>query len=89
IKVTTLAVLIITALSQLKVKEEVVLFKRRIVIENILIALTVAMSGIMIVFVVTFMLSITEKGYVFIMYLFEATSAFGTVGLSVALTPEL
>ncbi|KEK10251.1 ATP synthase subunit J [Lysinibacillus sphaericus] len=89
IKVTTFAVLIITALSQLKGKEEVVLFKRRIVIENILKALTVAMSGIMIVVVVTFMLSITEKGYVFIMYLFEATSAFGTVGLSMGLTPEL
>ncbi len=89
IKVTTFAVLIITALAQLKGKEEVVLFKRRIVIENILKALTVAMSGIMIVVVVTFMLSITEKGHVFIMYLFEATSAFGTVGLSMGLTPEL
>lgn len=89
IKVTTFALLMMTAFSQLKGKEDVVLFKRRIVIENILKALTVAMSGIMIVVMVTFLLTFTEKGHVFLMYLFEATSAFGTVGLSMGLTPDL
>lgn len=89
IKISTFAVLMATALSQLKGKEDVVLFKRRIVIESILKALTVAMSGIMIVIIVTFFLSITEQGHDFMMYLFEATSAFGTVGLSMGLTPEL
>lgn len=89
IKITTFAVLMATALTQLKGKEDVVLFKRRIVIESILKALTVAMSGVMIVIIVTFFLSITEHGHDFIMYLFEATSAFGTVGLSMGLTPEL
>ena len=38
-----------TVWSQIKGKEDVVLFKRRIVIETILKALTVAMSGLMIV----------------------------------------
>lgn len=89
IKVSTFAVLMATALSQLKGREDVVLFKRRIVIQSILKAFTVAMSGIMIVVIVTFLLSITEPGYNFILYLFEATSAFGTVGLSMGLTPEL
>lgn len=78
-----------TAFSQLKGREDVVLFKRRIVMQSILKALTVAMSGIMIVVIVTFLLSITEPGHDFILYLFEATSAFGTVGLSMGLTPEL
>ena len=89
IKVSTFTVLVATAFSQLKGKEDVVIFKRRILIETILKALTVAMSGMMIVFIVTFLLSITEKDHVFIMYLFEAASAFGTVGLSMGLTPEL
>lgn len=89
IKVSTFTVLMATVISQLKGKEDVVLFNKRIVIETILKALTVAMSGAMIVVMVTFLLSITEKGHVFIMYLFEATSAFGTVGLSMGLTPEL
>lgn len=89
IKITTFAVLIATVWSQLKGKEDVVLFRRRIELQTILKALTVAMCGLAIVIVVTFILSITEKGQNFIVYLFEATSAFGTVGLSMGLTPEL
>ncbi len=89
IKITTFAVLMATFWSQIKGKEDVVLFKRRIMIETILKAFTVAFSGLMIVIVVTLLLSITDKGQNFIMYLFEAASAFGTVGLSMGLTPEL
>lgn len=89
IKVSTFTVLMATVFSQLKGKEDVVIFKRRIVIATILKALTVAVSGMLIVFIVTFLLSITEKGHEFIMYLFEAASAFGTVGLSMGLTPNL
>lgn len=89
IKITTFTVLMTTVLSQLKGKEDVVLFKRRIVEETILKALTVAVSGMMVVVIITFLLSITEHGHDFMMYLFEATSAFGTVGLSMGLTPEL
>ncbi|MBN6885660.1 trk/ktr system potassium uptake protein [Cytobacillus horneckiae] len=89
IKITTFAVLIATVWSQLKGKEDVVLFRRRIELQTILKALTVAMCGLAIVIVVTFILSITEKGQNFIVYLFEATSAFGTVGLSMGLTTEL
>jgi trk system potassium uptake protein TrkH len=89
IKITTFAVLMATIWAQFKGKEDVVLFKRRIVVEIILKALTVATSGALIVIIVTFLLSITEHGQSFIVYLFEATSAFGTVGLSMGLTPEL
>ena len=89
IKVSTFAVLMATAIAQLKGKEDVVLFKRRIVVESILKAFTVATCGTMIVVVVTFLLSITEHGHDFMMYLFEATSAFSTVGLSMGLTTEL
>ncbi|MEK5432343.1 TrkH family potassium uptake protein [Lysinibacillus sp. FSL R7-0073] len=89
IKITTFAVLVATMWSQIRGKEDVVLFKRRIVTETILKALTVTMCGVLIVVVVTIILSITEQRHSFMMYLFEATSAFGTVGLSMGLTPEL
>ncbi|MDM5249314.1 MULTISPECIES: TrkH family potassium uptake protein [unclassified Lysinibacillus] len=89
IKITTFALLVATMWSQIRGKEDVVLFRRRIVNETILKALTVTMCGMMIVILVTFVLSITEQGHNFMMYLFEATSAFGTVGLSMGLTPEL
>ena len=89
IKVSTFAVLTVTALSQLKGREDVVVFNRRLMVATILKALTVTMSGVAIVVSMTFLLSITEQDYGFSMYLFEATSAFGTVGLSMGLTPEL
>lgn len=89
IKVSTFAVLLTTVKSQLSGKEDIVIFKRRLEVETVLKAFTVAMSGLFIVVIVTFLLNITESGHVFIMYLFEATSAFGTVGLSMGLTPEL
>ncbi|MFJ8516445.1 TrkH family potassium uptake protein [Lysinibacillus xylanilyticus] len=89
IKITTFALLVATMWSQIRGKEDVVLFRRRIVNETILKALTVTMCGMMIVIFVTFVLSIIEQGHNFMMYFFEATSAFGTVGLSMGLTPEL
>lgn len=89
IKITTFALLVATMWSQIRGKEDVVLFRRRIVNETILKALTVTMCGMMIVIFVTFVLSILDQGHNFMMYLFEATSAFGTVGLSMGLTPEL
>lgn len=89
IKISTFSVLLATAWAQIKGKEDVVLFKRRIVTETILKAFTVALAGFLIVIMVTMLLTLTETGHNFIMYLFEATSAFGTVGLSMGLTPEL
>ena len=89
IKISTFSVLLATAWAQIKGKEDVVLFKRRIVTETILKAFTVALFGFLIVITVTMLLTLTETGHNFIMYLFEATSAFGTVGLSMGLTPEL
>ena len=41
------------------------------------------------VFVSTFLLCILEPGCTFIQILFEVVSAFGTVGLSTGITPDL
>lgn len=89
IKVTTFMVLISAVWSQIRGKTDVVLFRRRIVTETILKSMTIASCGIIIVVMVTIILSITEPGHEFLMYLFEATSAFGTVGLSMGLTTDL
>jgi len=89
IKITTFAVLVAAMWCQMKGKEDVVLFRRRIVNETILKALTVTMCGMMIVVLVTIVLSLIEQRHSFMMYLFEATSAFGTAGLTMGLTPEL
>ncbi|MBE6183998.1 TrkH family potassium uptake protein [Heyndrickxia ginsengihumi] len=89
IKTTTLAVLLGAVWSQYRGKSEIVLFKQSLKHDVIYRALTVTVSGLGIVMVVTFLLSISEGGDRFLEFLFEATSAFATVGLSMDLTPHL
>ncbi|WP_409339758.1 TrkH family potassium uptake protein [Peribacillus butanolivorans] len=89
IKTTTLATLIGTVWSQIKGKDDVVLFRYRIVSKTIFKALSVTFIGVFIVSTITILLTITESGSDFLTVLFEATSAFATVGLSMGLTPEL
>ncbi|SFA91106.1 MULTISPECIES: TrkH family potassium uptake protein [unclassified Bacillus (in: firmicutes)] len=89
IKTTTFATLMGTVWSQIRGKEDVIFFRQRIVYETIYKALTVTTSGLFLVITMTMLLTITEKGQDFFMILFESTSAFATVGLSMGLTPEL
>jgi trk system potassium uptake protein len=89
IKTTTFATLLGTVWSQIKGKEDVVFFRKRIAFETIYKALTVTVSGLFLVIIITMLLTITEKGNDFLMILFEVTSAFSTTGLSMGLTTEL
>lgn len=89
IKTTTTATLLGAVWSQIKGKEDIAFFRHRIVYDLVYKALTVTMVGLLLVTCITMCLTITEQGADFFMILFEATSAFGTVGLSMGLTPEL
>ncbi|MFC5405577.1 TrkH family potassium uptake protein [Cohnella soli] len=88
IKTTTFAVLVGAVLAMMRGKEDVVLFKLRLAKERVYKAVTVTLFCIGIVTLGTMALATTEKA-AFLSILFEATSAFGTVGLSMGLTGEL
>ncbi|RKO68189.1 Trk family potassium uptake protein [Desulfofundulus salinus] len=88
IKTTTFALLGITLWSLSKGKEDVEIFRRRIPPWQVYKALSVTLWAILLVSTVTLLLSVTEGGD-FLAALFETVSAFGTVGLSMGLTPEL
>lgn len=64
-------------------------FKRKIPEEAITKAFVITVLSFGIVTVGTFILCILEPQYSFIQNLFEITSAFGTVGLSTGITPDL
>jgi trk system potassium uptake protein len=89
IKTTTFATLLGAVWSNIKGKDDVIFFRNRILYDTIYKALTVTVSGLFVVMMITMLLTITEPNKDFLMILFEATSAFGTVGLSMGLTPEL
>ncbi|MFC4597005.1 TrkH family potassium uptake protein [Cohnella hongkongensis] len=88
IKTTTFAVLVGAVLAMMRGKEDVVLFRLRLAQERVYKAITVTLFCIGIVLTGTLVLATTEDAS-FLKILFEATSAFGTVGLSMGLTDSL
>ncbi|SFE48763.1 trk system potassium uptake protein TrkH [Thermoanaerobacter thermohydrosulfuricus] len=87
-KTTTFAVILYTVLSVIKGEEETVLYKRTISRNIVYKAVAISFISVFIIFSVTMVLSITETSD-FLTILYETISAFGTVGLSLGLTPEL
>ncbi len=88
IKTTTFAVLGLSVISMLKGRRELSLFNRRISLSNFREATSLITLAAGIVFFIVFLLFLFEK-QAFEKLLFEAISAFGTVGLSTGITSEL
>jgi trk system potassium uptake protein TrkH len=88
IKTTTFGLLTAAVWSQGKGKEDVEVLGRRIPMEQVTRALAVALLSVGLVAVVTLLLTLTEAAD-FLTLLFETVSAFGTVGLSMGITPKL
>ncbi|QOT00349.1 Ktr system potassium transporter B [Brevibacterium sp. JNUCC-42] len=89
IKITTAALLLLALWAVITNKQDVNLYKRRIPQNQINKALSIGISGILFIFAIFFILTITEKGAEITQILFETVSAFGTVGLSAGLTGDL
>ena len=89
IKTTTFSVILRSAISTIKGRKNVEIVKHSISNETINKAFSIAMFSISLIFISTFMLSITDPDKSFLSLLFEEISAFGTVGLSVGITSSL
>lgn len=88
IKTTTFTVMVGAVIAMIRGKEDIVLFKYRLAKERILKAITITLIALFMITFVSMVLSTTEHSP-FLTILFEVTSAFGTVGLSMGLTPDL
>lgn len=88
IKTTTFGVILFTVLSVVRGNDETVVFKRTIPRTIVYRAIAIAFISICIVLSVTMVLSLSEVAN-FLTDLYEVTSAFGTVGLTLGLTPKL
>ncbi|MDD3818478.1 MAG: TrkH family potassium uptake protein [Actinomycetota bacterium] len=88
IKTTTFAVVAAAALSFLRSKKEVAMFKRKIPLSLVQRALAVTIASVTLVIISTTCLLIFEKCSL-MEALFDVVSAFGTVGLSTGITPSL
>jgi len=97
VKTTSTALLFLLMWSRMRGQEEVNIFKRTIPKELISRALAIIFASAFSIAVITSILLLTpsvdlppsETRHLFVEYLFETVSAFGTVGLSMNLTPKL
>lgn len=88
IKTSTFFTLVQTVRSAFS-KGHIGAFKRSIPKESVSKAYMITMLSLAVVCLGTFLMCILEPEYSFIQLLFEVVSAFGTVGLSTGITPEL
>ena len=88
IKTTTAGILVFTVISVVRGRSDTEIFKRRLNKDLVLRAFTITFLGAALVSIVTIALSIIEK-VALTEALFEAISAFGTVGLTLGITPGL
>lgn len=88
IKVTTLALVFLILVSQIRGQDRVTLFWRELPRALVARALAVLSLASLLVLLSTLALMISD-GLALLPALFEVTSAFGTVGLSLDVTPEL
>jgi trk system potassium uptake protein len=98
VKTTTLALLTAFTACRMRRMPRVNMFKKSIPHETLTRSISLILVSFVIIGIVVFMLLIggsnTDSGYsesprAFLEYLFETVSAFGTVGLSMGITPKL
>ena len=89
IKTTTARILASCTGAALQGRDQVNLYKLQVPNGLILKAIGVAVGSLFTVICSTGLLSLTDRNLNFISILFEATSAFGTVGLSTGITSSL
>ncbi|MFD0824519.1 TrkH family potassium uptake protein [Neobacillus sp. M.A.Huq-85] len=88
IKVTTFAIILLAFWTVLTNQDNVNVFKRRIPWQLVNKSLSIAVTAMIFIFTIFFLLTFTEKADMN-KILFETISAFGTVGLSEGLTGTL
>ena len=97
VKTTSAALLILMIWNRLKGNEEVNIFNRTIPREIVSRTISIIFASAFSISIITSVLLIVGGGilpptgsrHLFVEYIFEAVSAFGTVGLSMGITPKL
>ncbi len=88
IKTTTFGVVFFTLVNMIRGRQKPVVFSRVFAPEQIMKAVSIMSAAVGLIFLATFSMTFFED-FEFSALLFEAFSAFGTVGLSRGITPDL
>ena len=89
IKTTTMGVLILGVYSTLTSREDIEIKRKKITWDVFNKATSIVFISLIYIICVVFFLSLLEENIGFLELVFETVSAFGTVGLSLNITPDL
>lgn len=89
IKTTTFGIIIFTLIAVLKGRSDVEIYKKRLSTSTVYKAIAIFFLGLSIVIIGIMILAINEKSATFEQITYEVLSAFGTVGLTMGITPGL
>ena len=89
IKTTTFGIIIFTLITVLKGRSDVEIYKKKLSQSTVYKAIAIFFLGMIIVVIGVMILSINEKSATFEQIVYEVLSAFGTVGLTMGITPNL
>jgi len=89
VKVTTIGVLIMAIFSYIRGSGDIVLFKRKIHQSTVNKALSITGLSIILIMVITTTIVLIQPNFHVLDILYETTSAFGTVGLTLGATTSL
>jgi len=88
VKTTTFGIVFITFINMIRGRQVPVVFSRSLSLSQIIKAISIMSAALALIFTATFMMALFENKE-FSALIFETFSAFGTVGLSRGITPDL
>jgi trk system potassium uptake protein len=97
IKTTSFAIIIMAIVARIKGRSDINIFRKSVSPDSVIKAVSIFILAILLLFVSTIVMILFETGFHLsqmppgeeLKYLFEAVSAFGTVGLSLGITSAL
>lgn len=89
VKTTSVAILFICVLANIRSKSEAEIFKRRITSDTIKKAVSIVVINASLIFTAGIIISLVQGEFKLTDIMFECFSAMGTVGITTGITPEL
>lgn len=89
IKTTTVAVLVLCVIANMRNKDEITVFNNRITLDTVKRAVTVALINLFNIFAAVIIISFAQSEFSLSDVVFECASAMGTVGITAGITSSL
>jgi trk system potassium uptake protein TrkH len=89
VKTTTIAILFLCLFSNMRDKEDIEVFGRRITLDTVKKAISIALLNFSEIFISVILISLIQGEFALTDIIFECASAIGTVGMTTGITPQL